>query len=82
MYSKLDDLDMMKKIRIYLSHHPNATRQEVCDNCFTNTRRLKMLEKEGYHGIPKPLPFGERNGLYSRNKKNERESINEVFISM
>ena len=77
MYTKFDDLDMMKRIRSYLAINPNATRQDVCKNCFTNTRRLQLLEKEGYNDIPKPLSFGERNGL-----KHEGENQNEVSISM
>lgn len=78
MYTKFDDLDMMKRIRSYLAINPNATRQEICKNCFTNTIRLKKLEQEGYNDIPKPLNRGDRNGL----KQKERESLNEVSISM
>ena len=79
MYTKFDDLDMIKKIRKYLAINPNATRQDVCENCFTNTRRLQSLEQAGYKDIPKPLNRGDRNGL---KKQKERERLNEVSISM
>jgi hypothetical protein len=68
MYTKFDDLNMIKKIRMYMSNNPDATRQEVCENCVTNPRRLKMLEQEGYLGIPQPMARGARNKKYYEDK--------------
>ena len=68
MYTKFDDLNMMKTIRKYLAINPTATRKNIRKNCFTNERRLRMLETEGYQDIPKPMLRGQRNKKYYEDK--------------
>jgi len=68
MYTKLDDIKMAKKIKLYLEKNPNATRMNIAKDCFTNMRRLRQLEAEGYINIPAPMPREIRNREYYANK--------------
>ena len=68
MYTKLDDMKMAKKIQLYLEKNPSATRMNITKDCFTNMRRLKQLEADGYITIPAVMPRGLRNKQYYENK--------------
>lgn len=68
MYTKLDDINMAKKIMAYVEKNPTANRQEIMKYCFTNVRRLRQLESEGYIKIPAPMPPGQRNKKYYEDK--------------
>ena len=68
MYTKIDDMNMAQKILLYIKKNPNATRKDITKYCFTNMRRLRQLESEGYINIPAPMPRGIRNRDYYENK--------------
>ena len=74
MYTKLDDMAMMKKIRAYVSDNPSATLKDVYIHCLTNHRRLKLLKADGYEGIPEPMPRGIRNKKYYEDKAIQQAS--------
>jgi hypothetical protein len=38
--------------------------KNIIQDCVTNFYRLKSLERQGYIKLPKPTPYGERNGLF------------------
>jgi len=50
----------------YVNYNPQANRKQIAKNCITNFYRLKYLEQEGLVHLPKPLPYGERNGLFRK----------------
>ena len=74
MYTKLDDVKMAQKILDYIQKNPSATRSDIRRYCFTNMRRLRQLEAEGYLNIPAPMPRGIRNREYYANKAVKSES--------
>lgn len=74
MYTKLDDVKMAQKILDYIQKNPSATRSDIRRYCFTNMRRLRQLEAEGYLNIPAPMPRGIRNREYYANKAVQSES--------
>ena len=74
MYTKLDDMNMAKKILDYLEKNPTALRGQITRDCFTNMRRLKQLELEGYINIPPEMPREVRNREYRENKAVQSES--------
>ena len=74
MYTKLDDVKMAQKILDYIQKNPSATRSDIRRYCFTNMRRLRQLEAEGYLNIPAPMPRGIRNREYYANKALQSES--------
>jgi len=74
MYTKLDDMKMAQKILDYIQKNPSATRSDIRKDCFTNMRRLRQLEAEGYLNIPAPMPRGIRNREYYANKAVQSES--------
>jgi hypothetical protein len=63
MYTKLDDERQAKFILNYMALHPDCTLKNIIQECVTNFHRLKNLENQGYFKLPKPTPYGERNGL-------------------
>lgn len=74
MYTKLDDMKMAQKILDYIEKNPSATRSDIRKHCFTNMRRLRQLEAEGYINIPAPMPREIRNREYYANKAVQSES--------
>jgi hypothetical protein len=74
MYTKIDDMNMAQKILLYIEKNPNATRKDITKYCFTNMRRLRQLESEGYINIPAPMPRSLRNREYYANKAIQSES--------
>jgi hypothetical protein len=68
MYTKLDDIKMAQKILDYIKKKPNATRADIRKYCFTNMRRLRQLEADGYLTMPAPMPREIRNKEYRENK--------------
>jgi hypothetical protein len=74
MYTKLDDMKMAQKILDYMEKNPSALRGQITKDCFTNMRRLRQLEAEGYLNIPAPMPRGIRNREYYANKAVQSES--------
>ena len=74
MYTKLDDVKMAQKILDYIQKNPSATRSDIRRYCFTNMRRLKQLESEGYINIPPEMPREIRNKEYRENKALQSES--------
>jgi hypothetical protein len=68
VYTKIDDMRMAQKILLYIDKNPSATRKEIMHHCFTNMRRLRQLEADGYLTIPLPTPRGIRNKEYYENK--------------
>ena len=74
MYTKLDDIKMAQKILDYIEKNPSATRSDIRKHCFTNMRRLRQLEAEGYINIPTPMPREIRNREYYANKAVQSES--------
>ena len=68
MYTKLDDIKMAQKILLYMEKNPSAIRKDIVKYCFTNMRRLRQLEGEGYINIPPPMPRELRNKEYRENK--------------
>ena len=63
IYSVLYDKKQALKIMKYVNQNPQANRKQIANDCITNFHRLKYLEQEGLVHLPKPLPYGERNGL-------------------
>lgn len=63
MYTKLDDERQAKFINNYMASHPNCTLKNIIQDCVTNRHRLSALESQGYFKLPKPTPYGYRNGL-------------------
>lgn len=43
--------------------HPDCTLKNIIQDCVTNRHRLTALESQGYLKLPKPTPYGLRNGL-------------------
>lgn len=43
--------------------HPDCTLKNIIQDCVTTRYRLIGLESQGYFKLPKPTPYGERNGL-------------------
>ena len=68
MYTKIDDVNMAQKILNYIENNPIATRKDITKYCFTNMRRLRQLEAEGYINIPPPMPRELRNKEYRENQ--------------
>jgi hypothetical protein len=66
MYTKLDDKRQAKFIINYMRTNPNCTRKQIVQNTVTTWTRLKYLEKQGYFTLPKPLSYGERNGVFKK----------------
>lgn len=73
MYTQLDDIKMAKKVKAYIESNPSATRSTIMKYCFTNMRRLRQLEAEGYLNIPPPMPREMRNKEYYANKALQSE---------
>ena len=67
VYSVKYDKEQALKIMAYVNNNPTAHRTKIAKDCITNFYRLKYLEKEGLITLPKPLPFGERNGIARKN---------------
>jgi hypothetical protein len=67
MYSVTYDKEQALKIMQYVNHNPQSNRKQIAKDCITNFYRLKYLEQEGLVHLPKPLPYGERNGLSRKN---------------
>ena len=67
MYTQLDDQRKANFIKNYIDAHPNCTLKELIQNTVTNRTRLLQLERQGYFILPKPTPYGERNGLFRKN---------------
>jgi len=63
VYSVLYDKEQALKIMTYVNNNPTAHRTKIAKDCITNFHRLKYLEKKGLVHLPKPLSYGERNGL-------------------
>lgn len=63
MYTKLDDERQAKFINNYMMLHPDCTLKNIIQDCVTTRYRLTGLESQGYFKLPKPTPYGERNGL-------------------
>ena len=74
MYTKLEDMNMAKKILDYLEKNPKALRGQITRDLFTNMRRLKQLESEGYINIPPEMPREIRNREYRENKAIQQTS--------
>ena len=68
MYTKLDEQRQANFIKSYINTHPNCTLKDIIQNCVTNRHRLSNLERQGYITLPKPTPYGKRNGLFKRNE--------------
>ena len=68
MYTKLDEQRQANFIKSYMNTHPNCTLKDIIQDCVTNRHRLSSLERQGYIILPKPTPYGERNGLSKRNE--------------
>ena len=67
-------MKMAQKILDYIEKNPSATRSDIRKHCFTNMRRLRQLEAEGYINIPTPMPREIRNREYYANKTVQSES--------
>ncbi len=67
-------MKMAQKILDYIEKNPSATRSDIRKHCFTNMRRLRQLEAEGYINIPTPMPREIRNREYYANKAVQSES--------
>ena len=67
MYKESDSIRQSYFIRNYIEDNPICTMKNIIQNCVTNTHRLKNLERQGYITLPKPTPYGERNGLFRKN---------------
>ena len=63
VYSVSYDKEQALKIMAYVKNNPTAHRTKIAKDCITNFYRLKYLEQEGLVHLPKPLSYGERNGL-------------------
>ena len=63
VYSVSYDKEQALKIMAYVKNNPTAHRTKIAKDCITNFHRLKYLEQEGLVHLPKPLSYGERNGL-------------------
>lgn len=63
VYSVTYDKEQSLKIMAYVNNNPTAHRKKIAKDCITNFHRLKYLEQEGFVNLPKPLSYGERNGL-------------------
>jgi hypothetical protein len=74
MYTKLDDINMAQKILDYIKKKPSATRADIRRGCFTNMRRLRQLQADGYLIMPPPMPREIRNKEYRENKALQSES--------
>lgn len=74
MHTKIDDMNMARKILLYIEKNPNATRKDITKYCFTNMRRLRQLEADGYLTMPAPMPREIRNKEYRENKALQSES--------
>jgi hypothetical protein len=66
VYSYSYDKQQADKIMTYIRMNPNCTRKNIIIDCITNAHRLKFLETEKLITLPKPLPYGERNGLFRK----------------
>ena len=64
MYTRSDSIRQAYFIKNYIEDNPNCTMKNIIQNCVTNIHRLKNLERQGYIKLPKPTPYGERNGLF------------------
>ena len=67
MYITLEEQRQANFIKSYIATHPNCTMKNIIQDCVTNVHRLKSLEMQGYIRLPKPTPYGERNGLFRKN---------------
>lgn len=68
MYTKLDEQRQANFIKSYMNTHPNCTLKDIIQDCVTNRHRLASLERQGYFTLPKPTPYGERNGSFRKNE--------------
>ena len=66
MYITLEEQRQANFIKSYIATHPNCTMKNIIQDCVTNVHRLKSLEMQGYIRLPKPTPYGERNGLFRK----------------
>ena len=66
MYITLEEQRQSNFIKSYIATHPNCTMKNIIQDCVTNVHRLKSLEMQGYIRLPKPTPYGERNGLFRK----------------
>ena len=66
MYITLEEQRQANFIKSYIATHPNCTMKNIIHDCVTNVHRLKSLERQGYIRLPKPTPYGERNGLFRK----------------
>lgn len=64
MYTKLDEQRQANFIKSYINTHPSCTIKDIIQDCVTNRHRLSSLERQGYITLPKPTPYGKRNGLF------------------
>jgi len=66
MYKESDSIRQAHFIKNYIEDNPNCTMKNIIQNCATNVHRIKNLERQGYITLPKPTPYGERNGLFKK----------------
>ena len=66
MYKESDNIKQAYFIKNYIENNPSCTMKNIIQNCVTNIHRLKNLERQGYIKLPKPTPYGERNGLFNK----------------
>ena len=69
MYTKLDEQRQANFIKSYINTHPNCTIKDIIQDCVTNRHRLSNLERQGYITLPKPTPYGKRNGLFNEKEQ-------------
>jgi hypothetical protein len=72
MYTKLDDMKMAQKILAYLDQHPNAILKDIIKHNFTNHKRIKKLQSDGYLTLPLPMERAVRNKAYWEKIKNSQ----------
>ena len=66
MYKDSDSIRQAYFIKNYIEDNPNCTMKNIIQDCVTNFYRIKNLERQGYIKLPKPTPYGERNGLFKK----------------
>ena len=66
MYKESDSIRQAHFIKNYIEKNPSCTMKNIIQDCVTNVHRIKNLERQGYIKLPKPTPYGERNGLFRK----------------
>ena len=66
MYKESDSIRQAHFIKNYIEDNPGCTMKNIIQDCATNVHRIKNLERQGYIKLPKPTPYGERNGLFRK----------------